>query len=138
VNASNAINFHRKGHVNYLLRLYYGGDNTFSSLIGAYSHLDDLNFPVSVQQIEKNNFATLIYPVPATNTDVHLNVIGADVNEYKTCTIISSTGNIVYQGEPLIMGAEIILPTSKLASGTYFVKIANAKAEEISEQIIIN
>ncbi|MFM2386600.1 MAG: hypothetical protein RL660_1357 [Bacteroidota bacterium] len=138
VNAANSINFYRKGHFTYLYRQFYGDDNTFSNMVDAYSHLDDLNFATGMSQHDMVKLSTIVYPMPASSADVHIQIIGANAADYQTCTILSNTGALLYEGSTTVRGNDIVLPTSTFAAGNYFVTLKSTRSgATITEQVII-
>lgn len=137
VNANNAIQFHRKGNYNYLYRIFYGADNTFSTIQGAFSHLDNLERPLGINQMDQE-YATLIFPNPANNTDVNLQIMGSEHIDVSTFTITNMMGHLVVENKANLENNSLKLPTANLAKGQYIVNVRAANGNTIiTEKVTI-
>jgi Secretion system C-terminal sorting domain len=139
VNINNAIHFYRKGHFSYLYRLNFGADNTFTNFTAAFSHTDDVSFAAGISGLQSIQYSTIIYPNPASNNDIHLRMIGTSTTDFTSYSITNSIGAIVASAKANWTADEIILPTSTLSSGVYFINMTNkVTGQKISETFKVN
>lgn len=133
-NVQYSYNFYRAGSFNYLLRLNYGSDDTYTSLASAFVSTDDLT---DVNNPEGNSYSTIVFPNPSDGAEVNIKVIGHsfDLNEY---SIINLSGKIVQKGsvKNKSNGLTQLSLDAKLANGNYFVKVKDMSNKEVVSQQI--
>jgi hypothetical protein len=132
-NVSYGYNFYRSGSVNYLMRLFYGTDNTFTNLVSAFIHTDDLT-TLGFDEEHEISYQSLVFPNPSTTNSISVKLIGKKVNNPEI-KIFDLIGNLV-QTEKLTQSSMdlITIPfNSSLKNGNYILKI-----EDENNKVIVN
>jgi hypothetical protein len=133
----NFYNFMRKGNFNYIARAYYAADTTFTTLDIAFTCADNVA-PTSIAENTVNHFSTFAYPNPSTNSDVHLKLLGNTFANFDNYKITNQIGAIILNQKFNNTTDELVLPTSNLAKGIYFVTLKNNNGAIINEKILVN
>ncbi len=129
-NVRYAYNFYRAGSFNYLMRLYFGADNTYSTIETAWIHTDNLT-TTGVETATK--YSTLLYPNPTNGSQLNIQVLGKNttLTQY---TVMDMMGRVVQTGKPQITGGESvsIVLDDNLVNGNYVIKV-----EDSNNQVVV-
>ncbi len=128
--ANYGYNFYRKGSFNYLMRLYYGTDNTFTSLQQAFIHTDDITAAVGTEN--PNSYSTFLYPNPTNGSLLNVQVLGKNV-QLTHYVVLDMMGRTVQTGTPQTngSGSVSILLAENLANGKYVIKVQDSENQEV-------
>lgn len=122
-------NFYRAGSFNYLMRLYFGSDNTYSAIQTAWIHTDNLT-TTDVETAPA--YSTLLYPNPTNGSQLNIQVLGKNIalTQY---AVIDMMGRVVQTGKPQITGSESvsILLADNLVNGNYVIKVQDSDNQTV-------
>lgn len=128
--ATYAYNFYRKGSYGYLMRQFYGSDNTFSTMADAYISTD--NITTTGIDDAKPLYSSLLYPNPTNGSQLNVQIMGKEW-ELTHFTIMDMMGRVVQEGTPDISGNGIarITLSETLANQPYIIQIKDPKNQEV-------
>lgn len=136
VTANNAINFYRKGYYSYLFRLYYGADNTFTTITNAFATTDGVA-PLGIQNHEEQSYQTLVYPNPCNSGSLNVQLVGKTISE-PTVVITDLLGHII-QEQQLNGQANGLLQipiNAAIKSGNYTLRITDKMNNMVVQELI--
>jgi hypothetical protein len=134
----NSYNFYRKGYFNYLLRLFYGADSSFTTISTAWSHTDGVA-PTGVSSDLSTKFMTMLYPNPSAQSDIHVKILHHVASSFTRYTIHNIFGQVVHAAAANWQGGELVCATSQLPKGHYVLSIHDEKSgETITEKFQMN
>lgn len=123
-----AYNFYRKGSWLYLMRRFYGTDNTYTNLTGSWVSTDN----ISVNMDETHTYSTLLYPNPANSNELNIQILGKGTpcEQYK---VIDMMGRIVQTGQPSSISLNDLKVhlNENLVNGTYFLQITDNENQSV-------
>lgn len=123
-------NFIRKNAVNYLMRLVYDSDPTYTTMTAAFVNTDNLA-PTSVSSNEPTLYMSSVYPNPATANSIHV-MIGGQAPEALTYTMLNMAGQCVQQGEVSNLASGLELPIhAHLPNGIYTLTLNNKQQQAV-------
>ena len=136
MNQQYAYQFYRKGSYNYLMRLFYGADNTFTTLASAFIHTDNIA-PTSIKNANDNKYQTILYPNPCQGGLLNILVIGKTISD-PIVSIIDMTGKLIQSKKTNFQAnGTIKLDLGYgLRNGNYALQIMNEKHEIVVNEII--
>lgn len=136
VTVNNAINFYRKGYFSYLFRLFYGGDNTFTTLSNAYSNTDGVA-PLSLQNYTEDAYQTLVYPNPCTGNVFHIQVLDKTISE-PTAIVTDMQGNQIQKDKLTVQsnGLMHLKLQPSMVNGNYTLTIIDRNNNILVKEII--
>lgn len=128
-NVRYAYNFYRAGSFNYLMRLFFGSDNTYNAVQAVWIHTDN----VTTTDVETAPaYSTLLYPNPTNGSQLNIQVLGKNIalTQY---AVIDMMGRVVQTGEPQITGSESvsILLADNLVNGNYVIKVQDSDNQTV-------
>lgn len=118
-------NFYRKGSFSYLATYFFNDDETFSNVVSAFVHSEDIETapPSATVNLEGVTYATVLYPNPSVGSEINIKVLGANLS-LGNYTITDAMGNLVQQGRAEWLGTEWkVRMSTVLPSGAYFVTL---------------
>ena len=127
---NNAIEFLRKGSFIYLQRLWYGDDSTNSNIETIFSDKDNVT-PVGINNIDTKQYSTILYPNPATNCDMKFMIMGGDISNMTSFSIVDLSGRIITSQKANWNANNLTLPTRMLSPGTYILQVNNNENHKI-------
>ncbi|MFN0201686.1 MAG: T9SS type A sorting domain-containing protein [Bacteroidia bacterium] len=123
-----AYNFHRKGSWFYLMRRYYGADNTYTNLNGSWISTDNITVDVE----DSFSYSTLFYPNPTNGNELNIQITGKNTlcSQYK---VIDMMGRTVETGKPFAtnMNDLKVQFNENLANGTYFLQLLDNENQSV-------
>jgi len=130
-------NFHRKGSFNYLMRFYYGSDNTYSTMEASFVHKDNL-VVTGLSEVSGNSYLTLIYPNPVIGNDLHVEIFGQTIASARY-SLTDISGKMVQQGDVSMDRSSVMKVTlaETLSNGYYILQINDGQRSLLSEQISV-
>jgi hypothetical protein len=134
-----AYHFYRKGATNYLMRLWYSDDNTYTNLAGAFIAGDGLT-TVGIGEKDQVNYASVLFPNPTNRDEINIQILGKQFLN-TTFTISDITGKLVSTGTTLTRNGEslVVILDPSISNGQYFVKINDLDGNMIvNEKVQIN
>lgn len=135
-NTSYSYNFYRKGSFNYLMRLNYGSDNTFTNVVGAFTNTDNL-VVTDIQDIDHNNYSTIVYPNPCHGKNIHVQFVGRNISS-ATYMLIDMFGRVIEEGIVDIESTSScnISFNRTQQNGHYLLRIFDEKQHEVLNESI--
>lgn len=132
-----AYHFYRKGAPNYLLRLTYGTDNTFTNLAAAFINTDNLTTS-DIKDLKDITYQSLMFPNPSNHNTLYVKLFGKSVTN-PTYQIIDLNGKVLAEGSPELKEKELMILNlqAEIPNGVYFVKIQDNNTNIVTEQIQI-
>lgn len=130
LSAAYAYNFYRKGEYNYLLRLYFGADNSYSTLQSAFIHTDNVTTATAVET--PASYSTLLYPNPTNGGQLNVQILGKNAH-LVSYSVMDMMGREVQVGTPDMQGFSNyrILLNDQLVNGTYFLKVKDSDNQAV-------
>lgn len=128
----NYYNFYKKGSFNYLLRLNYGTDATYTNLVSAYVSTDNITTSLDAPIA---SYSTIVYPNPTNGNRLNVQILGRET-QLTHYMIIDMLGRTVQEGNPELNGngnVSIVLDDN-LVNGAYLVKIQGTNNEEVVKE----
>lgn len=131
-----AYNFYREGSFNYLMRLEYRGDSTFTNMSRALAHTDDL----AVSGVDESigyGYSTVLFPNPSNGENIQLVIQGKTVDQV-SYFITDYSGRIVQSvnGQPLAGNTLSFTMAPELPLGVYVLNVQDASNATIAvEQV---
>lgn len=116
-------NFMRKNAINYLMRIAYGTDASYSTITGAYVNTDNLA-PTSIQENEKTLYSSSLFPNPATTPQLHI-LLSGQAPEFNSYSIYNFAGQCVQQGNIIPSPQLDFTLDASLSNGLYTITINN-------------
>ena len=126
---ANAIEFQRRGSSLYLMRMYAGTDSTCTNITEVFSDSDNLT-PVAVNDVNKSNFTSILYPNPAQNIDIQLMIMG-EHQAITSFSILDISGRLITSQKANWQGNKVVLPTSKLSPGMYVLNMSDKENQSV-------
>lgn len=115
--------FLRKSSFMYLLAFSYGSDATFTTPRGKFFNTDNITpASVGVDEAAKASFSTVVFPNPATGSEVNMLIIGNDI-PVEGYSITDLMGRVVLSGKATNQQTLHIPLNGGLANGRYVITV---------------
>ncbi len=125
--------FIRAGSFNYLVRVDFAADSTYSFVLGTYQNMDNI---VGVDDVNSITYSSVVYPNPVSNDFINVLVKGIDLKEGRY-VLSDMTGKRVQEGDVEYANEIIKIRTRYgLMNGTYFLTIQNNKGDKLINETI--
>lgn len=122
-------NFYRKGYFNYLVRLFYAADSTFTTMTNAFSHADGVA-PTKVNDFEANSISSVLYPNPCQNSTIYLMLFGEDPVHYDKYVVTNMNGQVVFSNNTVWLQKKLTIPVNQLPNGNYGLTVIDSKSSK--------
>jgi hypothetical protein len=135
---SHQYNFYRAGNLNYLLRINYGSDNTFTTPENVFVNTDNLSAdPSSAGDLNVATYSTVLFPNPSNGQRINLFIQGKTVAE-ASYTLTDLSGKTVQSGQaqPLSGNTLSFSVASELPAGTYILNVHDTANQLIAAEPI--
>lgn len=134
-----SYNFYRKGTFQYLMRLNYGSDNTYTTVAGAWANTDNVA-PAGINDLNNESFTTILFPNPIQSNELNILIEGRSV-KYASFTLTDLNGHLIEQGNAKMNGNRMlnIQFASNLRNGFYQLNVVDESGKEIiTEKVMMN
>ncbi len=142
-NIINGYNFYRAGSYNYLMRLSYGLDNTFTNLSKTFMDTDNITTATSTANLNENasiSYQSLVFPNPSAGNSISVKLLGKKVNNPEI-KIFDVLGNLI-QTEKFTqnsMDSISITFNKSIKNGNYILQVIDENNKVVvKENITIN
>ncbi len=124
-------NFYRKGSFNYLASYFYDNDETFSNILNAFIHTDDIETAPPSAVLEEATYATVLYPNPTLGSEINIKFLGKSIDA-GSYTITDAMGRLVQDGPLEIQGTDLrVRMNGILPIGSYFITLKNKELRNV-------
>ena len=126
--------FYRKTSFNYLMDFDYQTDPTFSNLILANMHRDNIS-PSGINDVNQVLFSTVLFPNPSVGSEINMQVLGKDISG-ATYAITDVAGRVLLSGDADMKNKNIVHISldNRLADGNYFIHVADSKSGIVANE----
>lgn len=131
----NFDDFIREDMYRYLIRVFYGGDNTFSTVAQVQLCTDNLE-TLGVNDGSAAGYSVMVYPNPTDNGTVNLNVIGRTLSGKVHYSVSDLAGRTVQTGtlEAQAGSKMSIVLGSEIANGNYNLTVTDKSGSTVVNQ----
>jgi hypothetical protein len=131
---SNRVYYYRE-HRAVPFALVNCGSSPFDNFLSLTFDADSLSYPLSTTSVEKNNFATVLYPNPSNGNPIHIDFVGKKVSEVNYLITDIMGKKIQAKNKILLTDNKLdFMIDATIPNGFYNITITNSLTQSIATE----